>query len=325
MTTRAKENLIRKVFTNPEDPAGFGSVKRVLTRVKRLDGRINLSDVKNVLAATPAYTLHRFRRLRFPTRPHLSPGLNHYFQMDLMVLNENSARLNGYRYILFVVDIFSKKLFLRALKTKKGVEVAKALHSIIKENNNVPPLKVSSDRGVEFLNAHVKAFFNRYNIIHFTTFNLYHASHVERVIRTMRERFGRYMTHNNTKIFIPRLQQFVKSYNESPHSTLPDGLSPNAVTKDNEFRVWKHMYGRILRRAPDFLKRPKLTVGQHVKLSSFPDTFRKSSDITHTKENFVVTHVLPTMPTTYLVADLKKAEEIQGAFYREELQPIGIP
>lgn len=324
MTTRSHQNLIRKIFTDPQDPAGFGSVKKVYDRAKRLDARIGLSDVKKVLASTPAYTLHKSRMLKFPTRAHLSPGINHYFQMDLMVLNDTLARLNKYRYILFVIDIFTKKLFLRPLKTKAGQEVSKALQSIIKENNFVPPLKLSSDRGLEFLNAHVKSFINKYNILHFTSLNLYHSAVVERVIRTMKERFARYMTHHNTKIFVPKLQEFVKSYNLSPHSSLPDGMSPNSVNKKNEVRVWKHMYSKILRRAPGFSNRPKLKVGQHVKLSSYPNTFRKSTDITHTQENFVITHVLPTSPTTYLLADLKKAEDIQGAFYREELQPIEI-
>ena len=107
MTTRSHQNLIRKIFTDPQDPAGFGSVKKVYDRAKRLDARIGLSDVKKVLASTPAYTLHKSRMLKFPTRAHLSPGINHYFQMDLMVLNDTLARLNKYRYICYVrcVDI----------------------------------------------------------------------------------------------------------------------------------------------------------------------------------------------------------------------------
>lgn len=324
MTSRTRFNLIKKIYEDPSQPAGFGGLQKVWHRARRTDPGVSLDDVKRVLSSLSSYTLHKRRRLKFATRPHLSPGINHYFQMDLMVLNENLAKLNRHRYILFVIDIFSKKLYLRPLKTKKGEEVSRALQSIIRANNNIPPSKVSSDMGTEFSNSQVRALFKRYNILHFTSQNLYHSAVVERVIRTLKEKIGRYMTHHQTKVFIPRLPDFVKAYNDSPHRALPPGITPNSVNTDNEFSVWKYQYASILRRAPGYSNKPRFEVGQQVKLSSFPNTFRKSLDATHTRENFIVTQVLDTSPTTYIVTDLS-GEPIKGAFYREELQAISTP
>lgn len=320
--SRSQVNLITKIYTDDKNPAGFASRRKVYEAAKKTDPRVTQHLVNSILSSIPSYNLHKKRRLRFKTRPHLSPGLNHYFQMDLMVLNDHLAKLNKNKYILFAIDIFSKKLHLRPLKTKQGVEVARAIHSIIKSNNSIPPLKVSTDKGTEFRNSHVNTLFDRYNIIHFTSENLYHSSIVERSIRTLREKFGKYMTQNNTAVFIPRLQNFVESYNNTEHSSLPTEMSPNSVNRKNEFKVWQHQYASILRRSPSFYKSQKLKVGQHIKLTNYPHTFRKSSDTSHTRENFIITKVLNTHPTTYIIADLVKGDSISGAFYREEIQPI---
>jgi hypothetical protein len=145
---------------------------------------------------------------------------------------------------------------------------------------------------------------------------------VERVIRTIKERIAKFLTLRKTKVFYPYLQDFARNYNNSPHRALPNNMTPSQVNTKNELQVWQHLYSKIVRRAPGFDKRPKLKVGQHVKLSSFPFTFRKSTDTTFSRENFVITQVLDTTPTTYILADLKNAEPIVGAVYREELQPV---
>jgi hypothetical protein len=42
---------------------------------------------------------------------------------------------NGYNFILVVIDIFSKYVWLRPLKDKKGESVLKALKDVLAEGN----------------------------------------------------------------------------------------------------------------------------------------------------------------------------------------------
>lgn len=314
--------MVKKIYNDVTNPAGFSNPKTVWLKARETDPGITLGQVREVMQEIQAYTLHRRVRRVPQTRKYLSPGLNHYFQMDLFVLNESSAKINGYRYILFCVDAFSRKLFARPLKTKSGLEVASAIKAIIRENNSVPPMKVLTDKGTEFSNREVKTLFTRHGITHFTTENVYHAAIVERTIRTLREKFGRYMTGNKTKVFLTKLQDFVSAYNRTPHSALPPGMSPSQVDSRNELRVWKHQFARDLRRAPDFYGKAQLRVGQVVRISKFQNRFKKSSDTTFTEELFVITRVLETKPRTYKIAALGDGEPIDGAFYRAELQPV---
>lgn len=173
----------------------------------------------------------------------------------------------------------------------------------------------------EFLNIHVKKVCQKYQIYHFTSSNPYHASIVERSIRTLREKFGKYMTDNHTKVFLPKLQDFIFAYNTTRHTALPN-LAPSEVNSRNELKVWKHQFGSYFRRAPGYYGKPKLKVGQVVRISKLQGKFKKSSDTSFTEELFVVTHVLKTRPITYKIASLGEGEPIIGAFYRAELLPI---
>jgi len=311
--------LIKKVYTDVSNPAAFSTPIRTWKRIKRLDPSITLKQVENVLRGVDAYTLHRPVRRVIKSRRYLSSGLNKYFQIDLLVLNPSSARTNRKNYILICVDAFSRKLFAVPLKTKRGVEVKEALESIIRENGGIPPAKVVSDKGTEFLNIHVQNFMGKYNIIHFTTQNIQHAGLAERAIRTLKEKVGRYLTYKQTKLFIPKLKEFVNAYNNRSHSALPNGMSPSDVNPSNELKVWKHQFARYFRRAPGFYGPAKFDVGNIVRLSEFQGKFKKSTDISFTREKFVITHVLETNPRTYKVAALKNGEQILGAFYPREL------
>ena len=59
----------------------------------------------------------------------------------------------GIKYLLTVIDIFSKYGWLMPLKNKKGLEVTSALEKIFKERK---PEKLWVDRGKEFYNSHVQ-------------------------------------------------------------------------------------------------------------------------------------------------------------------------
>ena len=59
----------------------------------------------------------------------------------------------GVKYLLAVIDTFSKYGWLRPLKDKTGKSVALALETIFKEKK---PEKMWVDKGKEFYNKHVE-------------------------------------------------------------------------------------------------------------------------------------------------------------------------
>ena len=67
---------------------------------------------------------------------------------------------NGIKYLLTIIDIFSKFVWIIPLKRKTGQEVANAFSSILKEPR---PSKTWVDRGREFYNKDVQKLFELYS------------------------------------------------------------------------------------------------------------------------------------------------------------------
>ena len=61
----------------------------------------------------------------------------------------------GIRFLLCVIDIFSKYAWVVLLKDKKGVSIVTAFQSILKQSNRKPN-KIWVDKGSEFYNASFK-------------------------------------------------------------------------------------------------------------------------------------------------------------------------
>ena len=96
-------------------------------------------------------------RKRVPRRSMNIHGYGLLWQADLGQL----FRFEEFLYFLLCVDIFSRKIFCRPLKSKKASDVEKAFKSIFLEAN-IEPEKLETDKGTEFHNN--RAFFDKHNI-----------------------------------------------------------------------------------------------------------------------------------------------------------------
>ena len=127
----------------------------------------------------------------------------------------------GVKYLLAVIDVFSKYGWLIPLKDKTGKSVASALKTIFKERK---PEKMWVDKGKEFYNKDVKDLIELYSIE-----NEEKSSVVERWIRTMKEKMWKYFSANSTNNFINVLPDLVKEYNNTRHSSIK--MTPTKASK----------------------------------------------------------------------------------------------
>ena len=81
----------------------------------------------------------------------------------------NIAEYNdGVRYLLFVIDILSRKLWVEPLKNKTAKSVIEGMKTIFKD---AKPKKIRADRGAEFLNKWFLDYMATLEIYFFTTQN----------------------------------------------------------------------------------------------------------------------------------------------------------
>jgi hypothetical protein len=146
----ASVSEIQKDYTNQKLTGAFTGIKSFA----RARG-IRIKQAKSALSSLDAYTLHKKVTNKFPRR--ITRVFLPMFQwsVDLMDVSNISQFNNRITFLLIVIDQFSKYLWVRNLKFKSGVEVAKGLSSIIKDAGSAPRF-ILCDDGKEFYNVNVK-------------------------------------------------------------------------------------------------------------------------------------------------------------------------
>ena len=260
-----------------------------------------------------AEELHRPMRKKFQKRRVFAHDVDGIWTADLVDMQSFSKTNKGYKYILMIIDVFSKFGWAIPLKTKTGVEVTRAFERLWR---TVPhPKKLWVDKGTEFYNGTMKKLLAKNNIELYSTENEEKSSVVERWNRTIKRNMWKYFTANNTTRYIDVLPQIIERYNSTYHRSIK--TTPTLAREPSKRQhVEESLYHD--RRSP-LLRRPKFEVGDRVRILKKKKTFEKGFTSNWTEELFTVSEVKRTNPPTYTIEDTK-GENIQGTFYEQELQ-----
>ena len=146
---------------------------------------------------------------------------------------------NGYKYILLLIDCFSKMIYVAPMKKKSSDDSILAFESIFSKLERFPQ-SLATDSGKEFVNAGAQNIFETYGINHYTLKSKMKAMIAERAIRTIKERLEKYFSKSGETKWIDVIDQFVENYNKQPHSTT--GYAPLDVNEENQAEIYKKMY-----------------------------------------------------------------------------------
>ena len=133
-----------------------------------------------------ANELHKPVKRKFPKRKVFVKGIDDTWAADLVEMGSLSEWNEGIRYLLMVIDVFSKYGWIRTLKNKRGDTVANAFVSIFNEGRT--PKKLWIDKGREFWNKNVKEVMDKFGVERYSTQNEEKSSVVERWNRTIKGR-----------------------------------------------------------------------------------------------------------------------------------------
>ena len=86
---------------------------------------------------------------------------------DMLLLNKFNK---GIRFLLCVIDIFSKYSWVIPLKDKKGISIVNALKKILDDSKRKPN-EIWVDKGSEFYNNSFKKWLQDNNIVMYSTNN----------------------------------------------------------------------------------------------------------------------------------------------------------
>ena len=99
--------------------------------------------------------LHKPITRNFSKRSVMSNGINTIWAADLVEMQKFSKWNKGIKYLLMVIDIFSKSGWIRGLKDKKTETVSKAFNGIFKSKRKLQMLW--TDKGSKHFKEFLKS------------------------------------------------------------------------------------------------------------------------------------------------------------------------
>lgn len=226
----AIEDDLRRLYYDPE--VGYTSATRLLQVAKSRGIDVKLKQVRAFLAKQQVAQIHQTTHREREYLHIVSPNLDERWQADLIEFPKLSKDNNGHRYILTIVDVYSRYAWCIPLKDKQGKTVADALEELFQKGRR-PLSSFTSDSGSEFANKHVKRLLKRYNVRQYTSQTGDHErlGMIERFNRTLKTYLARYFTATNATTWVNVLPSFVRNYNSQKHRMT--GRAPKDVVKDS--------------------------------------------------------------------------------------------
>ena len=156
--TVADKILKDRAFNIAKDTKYDGYQRRLASMVyKFFDKKFEGNSVKFIPENEQlANELHKPIIRKFEIRRVYSTFKDNIWGVDLADMQLLSKYNKGIRFLLCVIDIFSKYAWVVPLKDKKGISIVKAFQIILKQSNSRKPNKIWVDKGSEFHNVYFK-------------------------------------------------------------------------------------------------------------------------------------------------------------------------
>ncbi|KAL3110710.1 hypothetical protein niasHT_010722 [Heterodera trifolii] len=290
------EKVLERLYNDPKSPAAFAGVDRLwLEAKKELGNKIRKNDVKLYLEGHRTYTLMRPRRINFSRARTTAAGFMTDCQVDLADFQALSRHNSGNRYLMVVIDVLSKRIFVTPLRTKKSEDMVEGFKRVF-STMPMKPHRIFSDKGTEFRNQQLKKLFDEEEVEKYeSTHSEKKAALAERAIRQIKNRLYRYFAQTKTLNWVDVIDQIVDGINKSPSRV--HGMRP--IDKKNQICA-----------RPDgeneHSKRP-------IQKGYIPNYGDEILEIDAVKSHM--------KPMRYKVRD-SKGEKFKGFFYPEELAPV---
>ena len=319
MTMSQINKILSKIYFDANHPAAYGGVNRLFKYAKQLNKNIKLADVQTWLSSQFSYSLHKPARKFFSRNRIYVKYIDELWEADLIDFQNFSNTNDNNRYILIIIDVFSKYLFAYPIKNKTSFEIASKFKQLFKIRK---PAKLRTDKGLEFQNKLLKNLCEKNGIRFFTTENLdIKCSVAERVIGTIKRKLFRYFTKNGTRRYVDIIDKIVDGYNNSYHRSIK--MKPIDVIPELESKVFENLYGTKNKLEMYFDKKdsPKLKVGDTVRQKYRLSSLDKSYYPLWTDMVYTINKVLSKVkkPQYELALD---GRVFRKKFYPEEIQKV---
>ena len=221
------------------------------------------------------------------------------WSLDILDLKDYGPKNNrGYRYVLVIIDNFSKFGWTIPLKNKNAQTINDSFENILINSKRKPNL-IETDRGKEFYNNIFQDFLNKNNIKLYSRNSSYGAVFAERFNRTIRDLLKKIVFEQGDAKWIDVLPTITKQYNNRIHSSTK--LTPiQASLKKNEGYVYKNLLDKRKK------VKPKFQINDLVRTADLKKTFSKGDTTSWSYKLYKITEIVKDTIPAYKIDGLKE-------------------
>ena len=225
------------------------------------------------------------------------------FQIDLTFYNQFKKQNNNYIGLFTAININSRMGYAYPIKSKNKLEMTNIITKFINDADEIKIIE--SDAGNEFINSDVKKLLD-YKNIQLITFNKNYSpnamSKVERFNKTIRDKLTNYMNANNTNKYIDVIDNIIKNYNNTVHSSTNE-----KPINANEQKIFINETSEKYEQINNIKK--KFNIGDHVRILLDHETFEKGSKNKYSKSVYKISDV---DNTKYKVINIEDQKDIKN-------------
>ena len=241
---------------------------------------------------------------RGPRKNYLTNKTSVYYiddiwSLDILDLKDYGLENNrGYRYVLVIIDNFSKYGWTVPLKNKNAQTIKISFENIL-INSKRKPNFIESDRGKEVYNNIFQDFLNKNDIKLYSRNSSYGAVFAERFNRTIRDLLKKPVSEKGDGNWIDVLPTITKQYNNKVHSSIK--LTPiQASLKKNEGYVYKNLLDKRKK------VKPKFQINDLVRTADLKKTFSKGDTTNWSYKLYKITEIIKDTIPSYHIDNLSE-------------------
>jgi len=284
--TKEQEDLLKEYYYDKKNLVGRD---KLYDLIKEIEGHPTKVQVLEWLKKQEVYQLHFKPRKSSTIAPVITTKPDVLYQVDLIDMGSDAS--HGKRYILTVIDSFTKFAMATPLANKEEKTVTKAMENIILDlNKDGKSMKVlQSDNGAEFVNAKFEEMIGSYGIKHITGIAGRPQSQgiIERFNGSLKDYIQKDITATGKNEWPKHLQTYIDNYNNSYHRTIK--TTPNDAY-DEIVNVADNIRKRAL--SKHLISNSKLEKGDQVRVKIFKGKLDKSSTKNFSDEIYKVDNVI---------------------------------
>ena len=153
--------LLLQLYENPRSNVSFSGQKKLYKAAKKLNPDINIDDINFFLRNQDSHTLYKLTRKKYPTQKILAPKPLTILSLDLADLSKLSRFNGNINFLMYFIDLFSKKITVIPIKNKTKTSILNGLINFFSQENNHLYSRIYSDKESGLWSNEVKEYLNK--------------------------------------------------------------------------------------------------------------------------------------------------------------------